>query len=325
MHWHFENHNNVLMECCDSSSQVAMQREEFRQALRGIFVTTVTPFNSDLSVSEQGIRANVRFLVENEVNVITPCGSIGEWSSLTREEAAKVISATVDEAGGKVPVLAGASSTSTMEAAERAKIAEKAGADAILLLPAFYMKYSLEGLIRHFRMVANNTSLPIVLYNAPDFLGFELSTAELVRIVDEVDGIVAIKDATTDMLEFSNRLRVLKKVDVLLGNEPYCYHGLVAGSSGVFNSVSNFAPHLMKKIYAAVSENRISEAREIYSRLTEYFAFRRGTKNPIAVVKQSMVRRGIKIEPFVRPPLAELSKEQKEELTPIVDGMLESR
>lgn len=298
-----------------------MRREEFRNALKGVLVTTVTPFGSDFSVSEKGVRANVRFLVENGVSMITPCGSIGEWSSLTSEEMAKVISTTVDEAHSRVPILAGASSTSTMEAAERAKIAEKAGADAILLLPAFYMKYSIDGLIRHFKMVANNTSLPIVLYNAPDFLGFELSTVELARIVNEVEDVVAIKDATTDMLEFSNRLRVLKKVDVLLGNEPYCFHGLVAGSSGVFNSVSNFAPNLMKRMYNHVCEGRISEAREIYSRLTEYFAFRRGTKNPIGVVKQSMVNRGIEIEPFVRPPLAELSKGQKEELAPIVAGI----
>ncbi len=301
---------------------MGMEKSDFREALKGILVTSVTPFNPDLSVSEEGIRANVRFLVENKVNVITPCGSIGEWSSLTTEELGRVIRITVEETNGRVPVLAGTSSTSTMDAIERAKIAEKAGADGILLLPAFYMKYSLDGLLRHFRMVAKGTSLPIVLYNAPDFLGFELSTAELGKIVDEVESIVAIKDATTDMLEFTNRLRVLRRVNIILGNEPYCYHGLVAGSSGVFNSVSNFAPHVMRQMYTFVSQNKIGEARKIYMKLTEYFAFRRSTKNPIAVVKQAMVSKAIKIEPVVRPPLSELSREQKDELATIVEGMV---
>lgn len=298
-----------------------MEKSDFERALKGILVTTVTPFNPDYSVSERGIRANVRFLVENEVNVITPCGSIGEWSSLTTEELEKVIRISVEESSGKVPVLAGVSSTSTMEASVRAKIAEKSGADGILLLPAFYMKYSMEGLLRHFKMVASSTSLPIVIYNAPDFLGFEISTPELARIIDEIDGIVAIKDATTDMLEFANRLRVLGRTNILLGNEPYCYYGLVTGSSGVFNSVSNFAPQLMKQLYTTVAENKIGEARKIYNKLMEYFAFRRGTRNPIAVVKQAMVNKGIEIEPSVRPPLTELSREQKEELASIVNGM----
>ena len=298
-----------------------MERSDFKNALKGILVTTVTPFNTDLSVSEQGIRANVKFLVENKVDVITPCGSIGEWSSLTTEELEKVILVTVEESNGRVPILAGVSSTSTMEACTRAKIAEKAGADGILLLPAFYMKYSVEGLLSHFKMVAKSTSLPIVVYNAPDFLGFEMSTRELTRIIDEVESVVAIKDATTDMLEFANRLRVLERANILLGNEPYCYYGLVTGSAGVFNSVSNFAPQLMKQLYAKVSENKINEATKIYMKLMDYFAFRRGTKNPIAVVKQAMVNKGIEIEPLVRPPLTELSKEQKVELASIVDGM----
>lgn len=298
-----------------------MKNPDFKQALKGILVTTVTPFNSDLSVSEEGVRANVRFLVENKVDMITACGSIGEWSSLTTEELEKVIRVSVEESNGRVPVLAGVSSTSTNEASARAKIAEKAGADGILVLPAFYMKYSLDGLIRHFKQVAKSSSLPMVVYNAPDFLGFEMSTSELSRIIDEVEGIVAIKDATTDMHEFANRLRVLGRMNILLGNEPYSYHGLVSGSAGVFNSVSNFSPGLMKQLYQAVSENKLVEARKIYMKLLGYFAFRRSTKNPIAVVKQAMINKGIKIEPFVRPPLTELTKEQKAELASVVESL----
>lgn len=295
-----------------------MRRSDFVESLKGILVTTITPFNSDLSLNEKSIRANVRFLVENKVDVITPAGSIGEWGSLTSEELERLISITVDETKGKVPILAGASSTSTIEAANRARVAEEAGAGGLLILPPFTVKYSIEGLVNHFRIIAKTTSLPIVLYNAPDFLGFELSTAELSRIVEEVESIVAIKDATTDMLEFSNRLRVLKRVRIILGNEPYCYHGLVAGSLGTFNSVSNFAPNPMRQMYRAISENRIDDARSIYLKLTEYFAFRRLTRNPIGVVKQSMVNRGIIREPFVRPPLSELSINEKKELQEVL-------
>jgi 4-hydroxy-tetrahydrodipicolinate synthase len=297
-----------------------VSHSDFVESLSGIMVTTVTPFNSDLSLNEKSIRANVRFLIENNVDIITPAGSIGEWGSLTTDELGRLISISVDEAKGGVPVLAGASSTSTIEATKRAKVAEEAGADALLVLPPS-PKYSIEGLVKHYKMVAESTSLPIVLYNAPDFLGFELSTSELSKIIDQVESVVAIKDATTDMLEFSNRLRVLKKIKVILGNEPYCYHGLVAGSQGTFNSVSNFAPHPIREMYNAIREKRIDEARSIYLKLTEYFSFRRQTRNPIAVVKQSMVERGVVAEPYVRPPLTELSLKEKQDLKVVLEHL----
>ncbi len=290
-------------------------------------VTSVTPFKSDFSIDEEGIRKNVRFLVDNGIDVVTPCGSIGEWSSLTSEELGRVVAVSVDEANGGAPVLAGASSTSTVEAAKRARLVEEAGADGLLVTPPFYMKYTLDGLVRHFKTVASNTSLPIVLYNAPDFLGFELTTPDLAKVVEEVESVVAIKDATTDMLEFANRIRVLqmseekRNVRVILGNEPYCYHGLVAGSYGTFNSVGNFAPLPMQQMYEAVQEGDLAEARKIYLKLTEYFAFRRRTKNPIGVVKQSMIKSGIGIEPFVRPPLSQLSKSEIAELEIVLEHL----
>jgi 4-hydroxy-tetrahydrodipicolinate synthase len=297
-----------------------MDAERLRNSLKGVMVTSVTPFRRDLSVDEEGIRANVRFLIQNGIDVLTPCGSIGEWSSLTTDEIRTVISVTVDEAGGRAPVLAGVSSTSTIEAAKRAKIAESVGADAVLAVPAFYVKYTMEGLLNHFKMIGESTTLPIVLYNAPDFLGFELSTDELVKVTEHVESVVAIKDATTDMLEFSNRIRIFKDREVreLLGNEPYCYHGLVAGSPGTFNSVGNFAPGPLKRMYHAIVGENITEAKETYMKLTRYFAFRRKTRNPIAVVKQSMAESGLGIQPVVRPPLSELRQEEKDELRTIL-------
>jgi dihydrodipicolinate synthase/N-acetylneuraminate lyase len=221
-------------------------------------------------------------------------------------------------------VLAGASSTSTFEAAERAKMAELAGADGLLVTPAFYLKYTPEGLIKHFQTIAESTNLPIVLYNSPDFLGFDLPTSDLVRITDRIENVVAIKDSTTDMLEFSNRLRLFERegrVRILLGNEPYCYHGLSVGSAGIFNSVGNFATGLMKKMCESFWNGKTMEARSIYLALTEYFAFRRKTKNPIGVVKEAMVQSGIDIEPFVRPPLTNISQEEKAELEAILEKL----
>jgi len=292
-----------------------MNHDALREVLKGILVTTVTPYHQDLSVDEDGIRRSVRFLVENRVNVLTPCGSIGEWSSLTREEAERVISVTIDEAKGNTPVLAGVGSTSTKEAAYRAKQAEDMGADGLLVLPAFYLKHHLEGVVKHFEIVANSTDLGLVLYNAPDYVGFELSTSELARILERVPSVVAVKDSTTDMLEFTHRVATLgKRAAMLLGNEPYFFHGLLSGSPGFFTSLANFAPAILRKLYDSVQSGDIVKARETYLKLTRYFAYRRRTRNPIAVVKQAMHFSGIGVKPHVRPPLVELSEQEKDEL-----------
>jgi len=299
-----------------------MSKNKLRSLLRGLIAVSVTPFKRDLSLDEEGVRSVARFLVESGVDAIVPCGSVGEWNSLTDEEVRRVIEITVDEVNGEVPVVAGVSSTSSIVAARRAKLAEDLGADGLLVLPAFYSKYSLQGVLRHFELVASSTDLGIVIYNFPDALGYEIPTPDLEEIIQRVPTIVGMKDSTTDMAEYSFRLKRLgDKIAVLLGNEPYCFHGLMLGSPGVFTSMANFNPRVMRMLYTAIAEGRIDRARRIYQAMGSYFEMRRRLRRPPAIVKQAMVLSGHRIEPTVRPPLIELDEKDKEILRGIVSEL----
>lgn len=285
-------------------------------------VTNVTPFKSDLSFDADGLRNNIKFLLKNGANAIVPVGSTGEWGSLTMDEYESVLAVAVDEANGKVPVICGASSTSSKEAAMKAKRAEDIGADGLLVLPTFSPRYHLEGLIKHFTTVAESTNLGIVLYNAPEAVGFDLQAHELAQIIDKVSSIVGVKNSTTDMFEFARSLWTLGgKVPVLVGDERYCFYGLAAGAPGTFSSISNFAPQAFGLIYEALQRGDLPGAKEAYRQIIPYFAFRTRTRNPVAVVKQAMIFSGIGIPPHVRPPLVELSESERVELESLVQSI----
>jgi 4-hydroxy-tetrahydrodipicolinate synthase len=301
-----------------------MGNNKVRSRLRGLIAVSVTPFKKDLSLDEEGVRSVASFLVESGMDAIVPCGSMGEWNSLTDDEVGRIIEITVDVVNGRIPVIAGVSSTSSIVAARRAKMAEDMGADALLVLPAFYSKYNFQGILRHFELVASSTDLGIIVYNFPDALGYEIPTVDLEELVERIPSIVGLKDSTTDMAEFSFRLnRLGDKIAVLLGNEPYCFHGLVAGSPGAFTSMANFNPRVMRMLYTSIVEGRIERARRIYRAMSSYFEMRRRLRRPAALVKQAMVISGHKIEPTVRPPLIELDEKEKEALRKIVADLEE--
>ncbi len=301
-----------------------LELNRLRNSLRGLIAVSVTPFKRDLSLDEEGVRSVARFLLESGLDAIVPCGSMGEWNSLTDEEVKRIIEITVDEVNGKIPVIAGVSSTSSIAAARRAKMAEDLGADGLLVLPAFYSKYNFLGVLRHYEIVASSSNLGIIIYNFPDALGYEIPAHDLDVMIEKIPSIVGIKDSTTDMAEFFSRLNLLgDRVAVLLGNEPYCFYGLMAGSPGVFTSMANFNPYIMRRLYNAVFDGKIDEARNIYRVMSRYFEVRRRLRRPAALVKQAMIFSGHRIEPTVRPPLTELEEKDKELVKEIVAELRE--
>ena len=300
-----------------------MEVEELKERLRGVFTTTVTPFKEDLSLDEDGIRENIRYLVKNGVDAIFPAGSIGEFSSLTFEEYSRLIRISVEEAGGKIPVIAGASSSSTHEAVKRAQEAEKLGADGILLLPPFYFRGDPEGRYRHFKMVSESVKIGVVLYNSPDFIRFSIPVGELKEVASRIKNVVGIKQSTPDMLELAETFRELRDATaVYTGHEPYCFFGLTLGCPGVFTSLSNVAPQAMKALYLSLVEGDLMRAREIYNVLMEYFSLRQRIGKPVAVVKNAMISAEINIKPYVRPPLSGISDEERRKVEVVVKKLL---
>lgn len=176
--------------------------------LRGIITALVTPFR-DGSVDEDALRKLVDFQVGEGIEGIVPCGTTGEASTLSYEEHERVIELTVKWVEGKVPVIAGTGSNSTKETIELTEIAKNLGADLALVVAPYYNRPSQEGMYRHFRKVAEDVDLPLILYNIPGRTGVNM-LPELVARLAQIPNIVAIKEAAGSMQQVADIFRLTK-------------------------------------------------------------------------------------------------------------------
>lgn len=218
-------------------------------ALKGIIVALLTPFDAHDNVDEERLRSHIDFLFENMVHGLFPCGSTGEGPKLRTKERNKVIDLVVDQANSRVPVLAGVSAASTVEAVESAKYAQDAGADAAVILPPYYYHSSQQALKEHYETIARATNLPIFLYNIPEFAGYFLSV-DLVAKLAEDKIIAGLKDSSGDMIRFQELVRVLgDKVALLQGQEPLYVPSFILGTSAAVSGDANLAPRLAVQVY----------------------------------------------------------------------------
>ena len=217
--------------------------------LQGIIVALVTPFDTHDKLDELRLRTHVDFVLENGVHGLFPCGSTGEGPKMGIEERNRVIDLVVDQANGRVPVLAGVASASTTEAVEATKYAENVGADAVVILPPYYYRPSQEALKEHYETIAGATRLPILLYNIPEFTGYSLSVDLVAKLVEE-GVVVGIKDSSGDMVRFQELVRLLgSKIDLLQGLEPLYLSSFILGTRCAVSGDSNLAPGLAVQVY----------------------------------------------------------------------------
>lgn len=286
----------------------------------GIHVTTITPFKESFELDLEGAKENVEFLIGTGVSSIVPLGTVGEFASLTKEERKQVAECVVDAANGKKETIVGVSHTSFSEVIELAQHAKDCGADAVLLVPPFYYRDRDEGLIAFFELISRKVDIDLVLYNVPGFSKVNLTSSLLSKILDRVDNVVAVKDATKDLTQLADTIRIIgKRVPVIVGAEEISYFGLLAGSPGATSAMANFAPKLIVDVYDAISRDDVKTARSLF--FDRVLLFRhldvpgvvQGFPVQIAYVKEAMNLLGMHGGP-VRPPLAQLPREKKEEL-----------
>ena len=228
--------------------------------IEGCFTAIVTPMR-DGKVDFDALAALVDWQITEGVDGIVSVGTTGESATLDVEEHVAVITATVKAAAGRVPVIAGAGGNATSEALELTHASEAAGADALLHVTPYYNRPSQEGLFRHDEAVAKSTELPIVLYNVPTRTGCDLLTDTVVRLA-EIDNIVAIKDATGNLVRGSDLIaKVGHKLAVLSGDDGTAFPLYACGGRGVISVVSNIAPRAMSDMWDAVVEGDWARAR----------------------------------------------------------------
>ncbi len=279
----------------------------------GVIPAMVTPFKEDFSVDYEGIAKNLDYL-EKHVDALVPAGTIGEAATLSYEEHVEVVRYVAETS--KLPVIGGAGSNSTREAIWLAKQVEKAGANAAMLVTPYYNKPNQEGLYQHYKAVASEVSIPVIVYNVPSRTGIN-TTPELVRRLAEIDNIIGIKEASGNLKQISEIIRTTPDDFILLSGDDFLTLPILClGGKGVISVAANVAPHLMKEMYRAFADGNIEKAAEMHHKLTPLFNVLFIDTNPIPV-KKAMDLMGLAAgKP--RLPLVELTDDKTEKVKAIL-------
>ncbi len=290
--------------------------------LKGLIPAIITPFTEDFEIDVPGLRRNVNFLIDNGIDGLAPCGTNGEFSSLSEQEIKKVIEVVVDEANDRVPVIAGTSSPSTRVAIELARYAEDVGASGVMVLPPYYVRPSPEEIYRHYEMIANAINIGIVIYNNPSTTKVELRPDSLVKLA-AIDNIVGVKETITSVDEFQEAMRrVTDKMVVITGTEVIAIFCFILGSRSIISPTPQFAPKLMRELLSSVEKGNLTRAFEMHRKLSTYRqlyaeSIARGFSNYIHYTKAAMSLMGLAAGP-VRPPLVPLSHSEVQKLEKVL-------
>lgn len=285
----------------------------------GSIPALVTPFR-DGSFDEGAFRKLVDWQIESGSKALVPCGTTGEASTLSNAEHHRVVEVCIEQAAGRVPVIAGCGSNDTRNALLHMNFSEKAGAAAGLCVAPYYNRPSQAGLIAHFSFLAENSDLPIVLYNVPARTVTDIEDETVVELVTKYpDRIVAIKDASGDLSRVADhRMGIGREFCQLSGNDELWLPHSAAGGRGCISVTANVAPALCAEFHEAIASNDLVKARKINDRLfpLHYAMFSDASPAP---VKYALTRVHDWIEDGVRLPLVSASAASRK----AVDAALE--
>ena len=235
-------------------------------SFKGSYTALVTPFRDD-RLDEEAFRGLVSWQIENGTDGLVPVGTTGESPTLSHEEHKQIVAWTIDEAKGRLPVIAGAGSNSTAEAVEFARYAEKAGADGVLVVTPYYNKPTQEGLYQHFKAINDAVGIPIIIYNIPPRSVIDMSVETMARLY-ELPNIVGVKDATANIARVSLQRQMLGPDFIQLSGEDITALGFIAqGGHGCISVTSNVAPRQCADLLHAALKGDYTTALALQDRL----------------------------------------------------------
>ena len=283
----------------------------------GAFTALVTPFKNG-EVDVEALESLVEFQIEGGINGLVPCGTTGESPTLSEEEDRLVIETVVRVTAGRVPVVAGTGSNNTASAVKYTKMAEEVGADGSLQVAPYYNKPTQEGLFRHYAAIAENTSLPLVLYNIPGRTNVTIAPETIAQLA-EIPNIVGIKESTLSMNMVSDIRRLCgEEFAILSGDDPMTLPLLALGGTGVVSVVSNIAPGAVSDMVAAMNSGDLARGRELHYRLLPLIRALSVETNPIPI-KAAASLLGL-CSDELRLPLVPMSGENLSNLQTIMEG-----
>jgi 4-hydroxy-tetrahydrodipicolinate synthase len=233
---------------------------------KGSFTALITPFK-DGKFDEASFRSLIDFQLESGTHGLVPTGTTGESPTLSHEEHIRIVEVCIEQANKKAPVIAGTGSNSTEEAIYLTKHAEKAGADAALVVTPYYNKPSQEGLLQHYTKIANSVDIPIVIYNIPGRSIVDMSNETMSKLF-EVKNIVGVKDATGDIPRvYFTRSEVGNEYNILSGDDSTTLAFMTYGGHGAISVTSNIAPKLCSDFHSLCMDKNFYEASLINDKL----------------------------------------------------------
>ncbi|WP_462323544.1 4-hydroxy-tetrahydrodipicolinate synthase [Desulfoplanes sp.] len=283
---------------------------------KGALTALVTPFKNG-GIDEEAYRAFIEWQIESGIDGVVPCGTTGESATLSHEEHKEVIRICVDQVKNRVPVLAGSGSNNTQEAIELTRFAKSAGADGALMITPYYNKPTQDGIVAHFKAIAEAVAFPMIVYNVPGRTGTNLLPATLGRMAREIPTVIGVKEATGDMKQAAVVVEECGLDFAILSGDDFTILPLLAlGGKGVISVISNIEPAKTSAMCAACRKNDWKTARTLHYELAPLNRAMFLESNPIPV-KTAVSLMG-KMEPTLRLPMTPLSQEHLAALTVIL-------
>ena len=287
---------------------------------KGVGTALITPFKDDLSVDLDSIKKIVWNQLEKKIDALIVLGTTGESPVINYDERRKIISAVVEEATGKVPVIIGTGSNDTKKVVENNKQAEDLKADGLLIVNHYYNKGTQESLFEHYKFISEKTKLPIILYNVPSRTGMNILPETIIKIHNECKNVVAVKEASGDISQIAKLISVKPdSLSVLSGNDDQTLAIMALGGDGVISVFSNPYPAEMKQVADAVLNKKLPAAQKFNNKylimMTSLFV-----ETSPAPVKYVMAKLGL-CENNLRLPLIKTSQRASELLDVEIEKM----
>ncbi len=282
---------------------------------KGSLVAIVTPFVNG-KLDEKRFNSLLEFQIKNGTSGIVPCGTTGESATLSLKEHERVVEITVQTVAGRVPVIAGAGSNNTAEAIRLTRYAKGAGADGVLLISPYYNKPTQKGIYLHFKAIAEEVDIPIVLYNIASRTGINIEPDTVAKLA-QIKNIVAIKEASGNLSQMAQIVKVCgDNIALISGDDALTLPALSIGGIGVISVVANIVPAQTAQLIKLFEDGKIKEAREVYYQLLPLVKAMFIETNP-GPVKQALGMMGL-VKPELRLPLSPMLPDNEEKLRQVL-------
>ena len=289
----------------------------------GVILPIPTAFTREYSLDQNAERALIRFYLDVGAACISPCGSTGEFASLTNEERRKVVETAIDEVNGKIPVVAGTHALTTDEAVSLTRHAKNVGASAVLVVPPYYIKPTDDELYGYYGDIAQ-VDIPIVVYNNPGTSKVDIKPALIAKLAENFDNIKYVKESSGLIQRIHEILQLTNKITVFCGSDNLALESFAMGAKGWVAASADICPRQANDLFYAAERKNMDEAMKSYFRLLPLFNLLEASGKYVQYVKAGLELLGHSAGP-PRKPLLPVSSEEEQALKKIMvkAGILE--